>query len=107
MSTPIKREDIRKGDRIRIKNEFTSDRDYGINPNDNATYELIERPMVLPTAPGYYESEFFPVAGSDSKSYSPYRLDAYGEWHLGPSIVHNEYIRSLMPLRRLKFAYDE
>jgi len=56
MSAPIKREDIRKGDRIRqiTAIQYTATSDLGVEDFDDCTYELIERPVVLPTAPGWY-----------------------------------------------------
>ena len=57
MNTPIKREDIRKGDRIKLTrtDEFTATHD---GPDmlaaSDHTYELIERPVTLPTVPGVY-----------------------------------------------------
>lgn len=54
MSAPIKREDIRKGDRIRVVTEFTSGNDWLPMAADESTYELIERPVTLPTELGVY-----------------------------------------------------
>jgi hypothetical protein len=54
MSAPIKREDIRKGDRIRVIEEYTTLCAYTAVADDERTYELIERPVVLPTEPGWY-----------------------------------------------------
>jgi len=56
MSTAIKREDIRKGDRVRRVEvtEFNATSDIVASPFDNATYELINRPVVLPTEQGLY-----------------------------------------------------
>ncbi|TFD80686.1 hypothetical protein E3T54_02790 [Cryobacterium sp. Sr8] len=68
MNTPIKREDIRKGDRVRAIAEYTATVDSApIYPHLDVTYELIERPVQLPTEPGFY-------------------LDRDGEvWNLEPS----------------------
>ena len=54
MSTAIKREDIRKGDRVRRVEvtEFNATSDIVPSRFDNATYELIERPVVLPPRTG-------------------------------------------------------
>ena len=70
MSAQIKREDIRKGDRVRLSFEFTACSDYTQAADDDGdTYELIERPVVLPTEPGWY----FDRDGD------PWELDATGE----------------------------
>jgi hypothetical protein len=56
MSVPIKREDIRKGDRIRIQYEVDALAD-GMAASSGASpdvFELMERPVVLPTEPGIY-----------------------------------------------------
>lgn len=51
MSAPIKHEDIRKGDRVRMVHEYTA----GGSPDGTSlAYELIERPVQLPTEPGIY-----------------------------------------------------
>ena len=55
MNEPIKFEDIRKGDRIRLISEYISDLDgKDIKPDVGDTFELIERPVTLPTVPGVY-----------------------------------------------------
>jgi len=54
VNTPIKREDIRKGDVIVQRYEFTALVDFEDAGPDSATYELIERPVTLPTEPGVY-----------------------------------------------------
>jgi len=71
MSAPIKREDIRTGDRVRLSFEFTACSDYAQAADDDGdTYELIERPVVLPTEPGVY-------AG---RTGSIWVLKSTGEW---------------------------
>jgi len=54
MSTPIKREYIKAGDRIRAFYDFTAEHDLGALESSQFTYELIERPVVLPTEHGVY-----------------------------------------------------
>ena len=54
MSAPIKREDIRKGDRVRHVEEFTASSDGAIFARGGGEWELIERPVVLPDVPGWY-----------------------------------------------------
>lgn len=54
MNTPIAREDIRKGDRVRETREYTVASALVVAGYPGYTYELIERPVTLPTAFGYY-----------------------------------------------------
>ncbi|TFD74709.1 hypothetical protein [Cryobacterium fucosi] len=51
MSEPIKREDIRKGDVIRQTFQYTAEVD-GQHQPGLSKFELIERPVTLPTAMG-------------------------------------------------------
>lgn len=52
---PIKRGDIKAGDRVRSIYEYTADNDHaGLPEVATLAYELIERPVVLPTEPGLY-----------------------------------------------------
>ncbi|ANP74497.1 hypothetical protein [Cryobacterium arcticum] len=53
---PIKYEDIQKGDRIRRTEaiEYTADGGSEANEQISKTYELISRPVPLPTEPGIY-----------------------------------------------------
>ena len=53
MSAPIKREDIRKGDVIRQTFQYTAEVD-GQHQPGLSKFELIERPVALPTEPGFY-----------------------------------------------------
>jgi len=72
VSAPIKREDIRKGDRIAGTTEFTASEDWFGMAGDNTTYELIERPVVLPTEPGwYFDKDGEPWQVTDSSALSP------------------------------------
>lgn len=73
MSTPVKREDIRKGDRIRstFTEEFTAKSDT-VAHETGFTYELIERPVVLPNVPGVYTD----------KDGDAWRLDEDGLWRI-------------------------
>ncbi|MEC5149191.1 hypothetical protein [Cryobacterium sp. GrIS_2_6] len=55
MSTPIKREDIRKGDKVREIREYTATCDQFVEAYPGNTYELINRPAELPTEYGLYQ----------------------------------------------------
>lgn len=72
MNTPIKREDIRKGDRIRSTYEYTAEYDNKGLSGGALTYELIERPVQLPTEPGVYAD----------KDGDIWRLDGDGLWRI-------------------------
>lgn len=54
MNTPIKRKDIRAGDRVRMLTEYTHTAGGGMGGGIATTYELIERPATPPTEPGVY-----------------------------------------------------
>ncbi|TFD51987.1 hypothetical protein E3T46_07820 [Cryobacterium sp. Hh11] len=54
MTAPIKREDIKAGDRVRMISEYTATTDHVAAVGTGTTYELIERAVVLPLWPGYY-----------------------------------------------------
>jgi len=85
VSAPIKYEDIRDGDRIRMSIEYTAAScDTGASSPD-ATYELIERPVVLPTVPGVY------VNAADDPDV--FQLLSDGQWWCGNSPVTVEQVR--------------
>lgn len=56
MSTPIRHEDIKAGDRIRCTEvtEYIAGDEDAPSPRLVATYELIKRPVTLPTVDGIY-----------------------------------------------------
>ncbi|MBC7594562.1 MAG: hypothetical protein H7288_11595 [Kineosporiaceae bacterium] len=76
---PIKREDIKAGDKVRrtIVFEYTAAEDLHGSTPDGYTYELIERPVVLPTEPGVYLP--FIYAGT-TMTPNIWLLNARGEW---------------------------
>ena len=67
---PIKYEDIQKGDRIRRTEaiEYTAAGGPEANAQVNMAYELISRPVPLPTEPGWY------VARPDADNYAHLQL---------------------------------
>ena len=81
MSTPIKREDIRKGDKYRriFAEEFTADTDLTAEDLE-FTYELIERPVVLPTKPGVYMGSLLDI---------PMWLTDESKWYTVKTRVYN------------------
>jgi hypothetical protein len=116
VSTPIKHEDIKKGDLIR--KEYTGDlatrateylavRDaHGYTSADGA-YFLLERPkppVVLPTEPGAYRG-----TGSNGEPGSLYVLDQWGVWHdftLGHATAPKWAPTNYAPLTKLEPVAD-
>jgi hypothetical protein len=76
--TPIRREDIQVGDRIRQSIEYT------VTPESlggyiaGPSYELIDRPVALPTETGYYLDKFYEMWSFESNGM--HRLEA-NIWH--------------------------
>ncbi|TFB96554.1 MULTISPECIES: hypothetical protein [unclassified Cryobacterium] len=94
---PIKREDIKAGDRFTVTHWYTASVDLTTNVDTDATYELIERPVVLPVVPGVYE---------DSKS-NLWRLhfgseDVPQEWTLNDAFVTDQVARQYAPFKPLR-----
>ena len=102
MSAPIKREDIRKGDRVRLSFEFTAESDYTqAADNSDDSYELIERPVVLPTEPDLYRSS----TTSDGLPMI-FQLSLAGDWRLvntnSPFPIEDGLLQRYAPFTRLR-----
>ena len=89
MSEAIKREDIRKGDKVRQSFDYTASADGAVWYLNGGTFELIERPVMLPTVKGWYQGSNFPL----SKGCSPYCLNDDGSWGVGGATMTPEYMR--------------
>ena len=98
MSAPIKREDIRKGDRVRLSFEFTAESDYTqAADNSDDSYELIERPVVLPTIPDAYRAQngsLWELRGETEDTVQHWRAD-------GAFMLHSD-ARGFAPFTRLR-----
>lgn len=70
---PILRKDIRKGDRIRQTFEYTATEDGSTRDAIDATYRLVDRPVVLPTEPGIYAD----------RTGHPWRVNSEGSFENG------------------------
>ncbi|WP_104128041.1 hypothetical protein [Cryobacterium sp. Y57] len=95
--TPILREDIRKGDKFRAIVETIARSDLEMIPGDKATYELIERSVVLPTEPGVY---------ADKEGY-PWILhlevpNCVQQWQLDTDFMTDIDARGFAPFTRLR-----
>lgn len=109
MSTPIKREDIRKGDLIRregkdgynrpISLEYWAHSDGRPFGGVGYTYYLLKRnpPVEFPTVSGYYESSVYPLA----QGFQAYRLFT-GQWFEGDTPIPRWKLEALAPLTRLR-----
>lgn len=117
MKLTIDVENIRRGDKIRLERdkvivgsplaiEYEARRDgdnWGYTSNHGLEYFLLERPVVLPTEPGWYESDTYPL----SKGCAPYHLTEGGDWFVGASTaVSPEIAAHVLPLRKLGTERD-
>jgi len=94
MSTPIKREDIRKGDRVRrtVVNEYVAGADHRESGAPSESYELIERAIMLPTEPGHY------IDGNEAWAY----LAEDGTWNdVNDTNLPLAAVKSRAPFTRL------
>jgi len=96
MSVPIKREDIRKGDVIRKVSVFTAARNWGPLEGDTDTYVLVNRPVLLPSQPGAYESDQYPLA----RGFHPYHLSEDGRWTSDGKLVFDIRTEGALTLLR-------
>ena len=99
MSAPIRREDIREGDRVRLTREFTAGVDYAASSEPGGVYELIERPVVLPTEPGAYATN----TGSVHVLTSSGQWLDFSMWNGTPWVKPPT---NYAPLTRLEFVAD-
>lgn len=93
MAPIIRKIDIQEGDRIRRVTEYLVGDGPDPQPGAMSTYELISRPVPLPTEDGWYQSRFFPIANG----YNPYRL-SNEEWFSGSVLVTQKEMRDRAPL---------
>jgi hypothetical protein len=74
MGTPIKPDEIKRGDRIRKTIEYVAAGDGRVGGLDDHSYELIERCVPLLTKAGWYKAE-------SSGALIFLRLDEEGHWY--------------------------
>lgn len=98
MPTPIKREDIRKGDRISVTDVYIAEEDGGAGlMQGDVEYTLIERPVEMPTEPGWYLD----------KNTNPIQIGSDGRYRRpGQSSAPGYHFRSVAPLTRLRTEPD-
>lgn len=100
MSTILDPKDIQEGDRVRriVEYNISDKRDTVV------TYELVSRPIKLPTEPGFYRSQ-----GSNPDAKVTLFLNIYGVWSwagnktsLDPEVWDVEHVARYMPLTLLR-----
>jgi hypothetical protein len=101
MSIPMDRTEFQNGDRVRRITEYTVG-DY--SEGADSTYELVDRPIKLPTESGFYQS-----GGHDKEVKGTLFLSLSGAWSwvgnknaIRPSGLAIQRISEYMPLTRLR-----